>query len=319
MRALLILILLAAPASAATLRPFTTLTHPVVRLSDLWSGVVHDREIGPAPPPGARILVGVEQLAAIARQFGVAWSPDAGNDQAILERAGQPLARDAMLAAVRAALHDAGAPANAEVEVPAFAAPLVPTGSEAQPVVSDLNYDHSTGQFTALLSVTAAGMAPVQSRVGGRVVPMQDLPVPIHAIAAGEILQSGDIRMARVRAASWAGALVRSSDQVDGMASRRALAEGQPIAVADLQRPILVRKGAIVSMRLATPGITVTAQGIAMEPASLSDPVRVLNPNSQMLVQAIVIGPGLVQVIPGTSPVKAGAGTAWALTQAYAR
>lgn len=319
MRSLLALILLVAPASAATLRPFTTLTSPVVRLSDLWTGVVHDREIGPAPPPGARIVVGAGQLAAIARQFGVAWSPDAAGDEAVLERAGQPLPRETMLTAVRMALHDAGAPGDAEVEVPAFAAPLVPTGSTAQPIVSTLSYDRGTGQFTALLSVTAAGMAPVQSRVSGRIVAMQDLPVPVHAIAAGEILQPGDMRIARVRAASWAGTLVQSANQVDGMAARRTLAEGQPIAAADLQRPILVRKGAIVSMRLATPGITVTAQGIAMNPASLGDPVRVLNPNSQMLVQAIVMGPGLVRVIPGTSPVKAGAGTAWALTQAYAR
>ena len=319
MRAFLALALLAAPASAATLRPFTTLTRPVVRLSDLWNGVVHDREIGPAPPPGNRILVGAEQLAAIARQFGVAWSPDAGDDQAILERAGQPLARDTMLTVVRTALQQAGAPDDAEVDVPAFAPPLVPAGVDVQPIVSDLSYDRGTGQFTVLLNIAAAGMAPVESRVAGRVVPMQELPVPTHAITAGEILGSGDLRLARVRRASWAGTLVQSAGQVDGMASRRPLAAGQPIAVADLQRPVLVHKGAVVSMRLATPGISVTAQGIAMGPAALGDPVRVLNPNSQMLVQAVVVGPGLVRVIPGTSPVRAGSGTTWALTQAYAR
>jgi flagella basal body P-ring formation protein FlgA len=319
MRSLVLLLLLTLPAAAATLRPFTTLERPVVRLSDLWDGVTKDRDLGPAPAPGARILVEAPQLKAIARQFDVDWEPASPGDRAVVERSGQPLSREAVLAAVRGALAAAGAPADADVEVPAFAAPIVPTGSAAEPSVSQLLYDAGTGQFTALVSVAAEGMEPVQSRVAGRIVPMQDLPVPTRAIGAGEVVGAEDLRVTRVRAASLAAEVVRSAGQAVGFAPRRALAKGQPILVADLERPVLVRKGASVRMALAMPGIALTAEGIAMGSAALGERVRVLNPSSKMLVEAEVTGPGEVRVMPGSSPVPAGPSAGWAMAQGGVR
>lgn len=306
--------LAAPPAGAATLRPYTSLARPAVRLSDLWDGVAQDRDIGPAPAPGGRIQVGAAQLAAIARQFGVDWEPAGPGDQAILERAGQPLAREAALAAVRAALTAAGAPADADLEVPAFAAPIVPAGAAVEPSVSQLSFDPGTGQFSALLTVAADGVAPVQGRIAGRVVAMQELPVPARALAAGEVIGEGDVRIARVRAGSWAGELVRSPEQAVGLAPRRPLSKGQPILTADLGRAVLVRKGASVRMALTAPGIALTAEGIAAAPAGLGERLRVLNPNSGMLVEAEVTGPGQVRVLPGSTPVPAG-GAALALAQ----
>ena len=313
--ALLLALPLTVPAGAATLRPYTALERPVVRLSDLWDGVTTDRDIGPAPPPGGRILVAAAQLAAIAQQFGVDWQPSTPGDQAILERAGQPLAREAALAAVRSALAAAGAPADADVEVPAFVAPIVPVGTAADPTVSQLSYDPGTGQFTALVTVTAEGAAPAQGRIAGRVVAMQELPIPVHPIAAGEVVSAADLHVTRVRAGTWAGELARSPEQIVGLAPRRPLAKGQPILASDLERPVLVRKGASVRMALTAPGIALTAEGIATAPAGLGERVRVLNPDSRMLVEAEVTGPGQVRVIPGSAPVPAG-GSALSLASA---
>lgn len=319
MRSLALLLLLTLPAGAATLRPFTTLERPVVRLSDLWDGVAKDRDLGPAPAPGARIVVEAPQLAAIARQFGVDWEPASPGDQAVVERSGQPLSREAMLAAVRGALAAAGAPADADVEVPAFAAPLVPAGSVPEPSVSQLLYDAGTGRFTALVSVAADGMPPVQSRVAGRIVPTQELPVPTRAIGTGEVVAPADLRVTRVRVGRLSGDAVRSAGQAIGFAPRRPLAVGQPILVADLERPVLVRKGASVRMALAMPGIALTAEGIAMGPAALGERVRVLNPSSKMLVEAEVTGAGEVHVVPGSAPIPAGPSAGWALAQGAVR
>jgi flagella basal body P-ring formation protein FlgA len=316
MRRSLAAVLLALPfaqaASAATLRPFTTLTHPVVRLSDLWDGVAADRDLGPGPAPGARITVGAAQLAAIARQFGVEWEPATPGDEATLERAGQPLAREAMLAAVRAALRAAGAPDDADVEVPAFAPPIVPVGAAVEPGVSGLSYDAGSGQFTALVTVATDGTAPAQSRIAGRVVAMQELPVPAHDIGAGDVIGPADLRVARVHAGSWAGELVRSAGQAVGFAPRRPLAKGQPVTLADLERPAMVRKGASVRMALTMPGLALSAEGIATASAALGERVRVLNPASKMLVETEVTGPGTATVVPGSAPVPAGPGTRWA-------
>ncbi len=319
MRTLVLLLLTLQAAGAATLRPFTTVERPIVRLSDLWDGVAKDRDLGPAPAPGARILVEAPQLAAIARQFGVDWEPASPGDRAVVERAGQPLAREAVLAAVRGALAAAGAPGDADVEVSAFVAPIVPRGEGAEPGISQLIYDAGTGQFTALVSVAAEGTEPVQSRVAGRIVPMQEMLVPIRAISAGDVVAAADLRIARVRVGSLGGEAVRSAGQAIGFAPRRPLAKGQPILLADLERPVLVRRGASVSMALAMPGLALTAEGIAMGPAALGERVRVLNPSSKMLVEAEVIGPGEVRVVPGATPIPAGASAGWALAQGALR
>ncbi|MBC7801400.1 MAG: flagella basal body P-ring formation protein FlgA, partial [Gemmatimonadaceae bacterium] len=90
MRCLMLLLCCAMPASAATLRPFTTLTGPVVTLADLFDGA-GDRALGPSPAPGARITVEARQLDAIARQFGVDWRSTGAGDRVVLDRPGRAL------------------------------------------------------------------------------------------------------------------------------------------------------------------------------------------------------------------------------------
>ena len=84
----------AVPAGAATLKPFTSLSSGVVRLSDLWDGVTEDKPLGPAPAPGGRITVASAQLAAIAKQFGVDWRPGSTAERAVLERAARTLTKE---------------------------------------------------------------------------------------------------------------------------------------------------------------------------------------------------------------------------------
>src|ERR1700712_2854215 len=128
MRGLLLFLLLPVCANAAILRPITELHGPVVRLSDLFDdlGAATDRPLGTAPAPGGRLVVEAAQLGAIARQFAVAWKPASNADRAVLERPGRPLAREAAVSAMRAALVGAGAGEDCEIALDGFAAPLVP-------------------------------------------------------------------------------------------------------------------------------------------------------------------------------------------------
>ena len=79
-------LMLCAGAQAASLRPMTTLSSSVVRLSDLFeeAGPEAGRALGPGPLPGQRIVVEARQLAAIARQFHVDWQPASPADRIVL-------------------------------------------------------------------------------------------------------------------------------------------------------------------------------------------------------------------------------------------
>ena len=130
------------PAAAATLRPFRILPGATVRLSDLFADLATaDRILGAAPAPGARILVQAPQLAAIARDYSVDWRPVTGAEQSILERDSQAFSQTALMQLLRAKLDDAGAPAEASVSLPGYAAPMLPAGAAIHAELTDFSYD----------------------------------------------------------------------------------------------------------------------------------------------------------------------------------
>ncbi len=303
MRSRLVLLgLLALPAHAATLRGGTTLSDPAVRLSDLFDGVVQDRTIGPGPEPGGRIIVEAAQLGAIARQFNVDWRPGSTADRIVLERPGRPFPREEAMAALRAALAVAGVSGDADVEMPGYAAPIVPAEAAARAEVGQLDYNTAEGRFTAMLSVTAAGMPPAHARLSGRVVEMLELPVAAHRMMPGDVIGRADVQMARLRASLIRTEVAQVPAQAIGMAMRHPVGAGAPLLLADLGRPFMVQKGEPVQMQLETPGISLLAQGIAMDNGAAGERVRVLNAQSRAIVDAEVAGSGRVRV-SGTTPV----------------
>jgi flagella basal body P-ring formation protein FlgA len=300
-------LLAATPAAGATLRPMTVLHAPVVRLSDLFddAGPLGARVLGTSPAPGERIVVPASQLAAIARMFGVDWRPASPADTAILERPGKLLPRGLVLAALRSALADEGAPPDAELNVPDFEAPLVPAEAGPQATVAQLDYSAATGRFTAELAVAAPQMPPLQLRVSGSVEPMVEVLVPAGRLAAGTVLRAGDLQPARVRAALLRGEVVRDEADAVGMVLRHAAFPGQPVAKADLIRPGLIARGASVVMQIEAAGLVATARGVALGGGGPGETITVLNPVSHLAVQGQILPSGIVAVSPGTVPAPA--------------
>jgi flagella basal body P-ring formation protein FlgA len=292
---------IAFPADAATLRPATTLHSPVVLLRDLFDdpGAEADRVLGPGPAPGGRIVVEAPQLRAIARQFDVDWRPASSADRAVLVRPGLPMSRERAMDVVRSALVAAGASPDCDIELAAFAAPLIPPNIAARPVVSQLEYDSRGGRFSALLSVAGEGMDPVNLRVNGQVREMIDLPVAAASLPAGTILGPDDMHMARVGTASLRGDVVHTMDKAVGLQLARSVQAGQPIAPSDLTRPLMVRQGTLVRLRLVSAGLSVTGRAVALGSAAHGERVKVRNPGSKIELEGTVIGPELVQIEPG--------------------
>lgn len=303
------LLLGAHATQGATLRTATMLHAPVVRLSDLFddAGANADRVLGTSPGPGGSVVVEAPQLAAIARQFGVDWRPASPADRAVLEHAGRLLPRDDVLTAVKTALVAAGASPDCEVELPGFTAPMVPAEAHPQALATELDYEADIGRFSTVLSVTGEGMDPINLRIAGQVDDTIELPVAVARLAAGTVVRADDVRMARVHVAMVQSEVLHTMSTVAGMQIRHPVAAGQPFAVADMMRPTLVQSGSNVQMELQAPGISLLAQGVAMESGATGERIRVLNPSSRAVVMAEVIGPGRVRVTPDSTPVSTAA------------
>ncbi len=292
-------------AHAASLRTMTTLHGPSVYLRDLFddAGRNADARLGSGPEPGGRIIVEAAQLNAIARQFGVAWQSVSTSDRAVLEWPGRPLRREEAVDAVRLAITAAGAPEDWDIELPNFSPPVVPFEATATPTVSQLDYDRQSGRFTAVLSVTAEGMNPINTRIAGQVVEMSDVPVAATRLLPETILRPEDVKIARVRTAFVATDTARGINQVIGMELKRSVAAGQPLRMGEMMRPALVRRGAVVQMQLQVGGLSVAGQAIAVENGAEGDRIRVQNMNSRALLTAQVTGAGTVRVMPDVPAV----------------
>ena len=212
-----------------------------------------------------------------------------------------------MVAVVREALVAAGAPQECDVELPGFVAPLVPYDADPSSVVTQLQFDAPSGRFSGLLSVTAADMPTVTMRIAGRAVETIAIPVATHRLLPGDVLEYGDLRMDRVRAALVRTDVARSPAQAMGLAVRHQVAAGQPVPIADLTRPAAVQKNETVAMLLDTPGLSVSAQGQALTDGAVGEHIRVLNPVSRAVVEAEIVGQGQVRVAPASIPVAAAA------------
>ncbi len=304
--ALLACALAALPAtgSAATLRASTTLDRATVRIADLFddAGSASEKVLGPGPAPGARIVVEAAQLAAIARQFGVAWRSASSADRVVIDRPGKYVAREEVMASLRQALAGAGASADADIDLPGFAAPLVAAEAAPEAAIEQIDFDRTTGRFTATLSISTAGEPIQRTRLSGRVQEMVEVVVTTHRLSPGAVIGPGDLTVQRLRADLTRGEVVCDPAQAIGLAVRRMEAAGAPVPLADLAAPIVVQKGGRVTMELRTPGLSLTGIGQAMEAGGLGARIKVLNPLSRAVVEAEILGPDHVRVTPDSAP-----------------
>lgn len=288
-----------APAQAPpTLRPFVTLDEAVVRLEDLFEGLGPRgaTPLGPAPAPGQRLVVEAPQLLAIARRNSVAWRPGGGAERVVLDRPGRALAREEVEVALRGALRSQGVEEETALELLAFHAPLVPPAAFIEVLVEQLSHEAASGRFGASLAVTAEGMATQRLRVSGRAIATQTVLVAQRRLAAGEVVGPQDVRVIRIPASRLRPGSAERPDQAVGQALRRPVSPGQPLLLAQLGQPLVVERGSMVTMQYEVPGLSVTAQGRAMENGGRGSIVPVMNLGSRIVVEARVTGPGRVRV-----------------------
>lgn len=284
------------PSYAATLRAVTELHTDVVYLSDLFDGVDHDRSIGPSPNVGERLLIEAPQLNAIARQFGVDWHSVSPGERVLLNRPGSPFTREQAMDVLRPALEVAGVSNDANVELEGYTPPIVSPGDAVTGSIEELDYDATSGRFTAVLTVEARKSQLSHTRITGRVQEMISLPVATHRLLPGDVVSETDVKMKRLIANIVQGEVAVTPAQLIGMEVHKSISPGVPFETADFGRPAAVRKGQIVHIQLEYPGLLISAQGVAAESGALGDRVKVANATSRTTLDTQVTGMGQVRL-----------------------
>jgi len=125
---------------------------------------------------------------------------------------------------------------------------------------------------------------------------LQTAIVPVRDLRRGEMLGSGDVRVAKVDAARTRGDLVRTIDFVFGKRLKSSVREGQPLRESQVEVVPVVDRGDRVMLILESGGLQIQAVGRAQEAGAIGQWIRVLNVDSRREVSGRVDPDGKVHV-----------------------
>lgn len=121
--------------------------------------------------------------------------------------------------------------------------------------------------------------------------------VATRMIRAQTVLSAEDV--AAVEAAI-PGALTDAADAV-GLEARVTLYPGRPVRAGDLGPPALIDRNATVQLAYRVGGLTIVAEGRALERAGIGDRLRVMNLTSRSTVVGRLGSDGIVELAPEPS------------------
>lgn len=300
----LIVAAIAALSSAAAraepaLRPTVTVERDAILLGDLFSDAgAHAADwVAPAPPPGARTVFDAAWLAATAREHLLAWQPTTSFDRATVERATRVVTSDQIAQRLLDEIGRRQPVDGAEVQLDNNGLRLLVAREAPDSVaVEGLAFDARTGRFSALVAAPADDANAERQRVGGRLIRMTRLLVLSHSLAPGDIIRADDIETLSVRAERAGPDAIADARELIGKTPRRALRAHEPLRGSDVQTPVTVHKGDLVTILLETPSMRLSAQGKALEDGGVGAAIRIANTQSSRVIEAVVTGPNLVAI-----------------------
>ncbi len=277
-----------------------------IRLKDLFSNVPMDKAqtaVAYSPKPGRRASFDARWLYRVAHAYGLQWRPLSADLRTLVTRDSIVIQKDEIKDALMASLLNYDIPQNPQVELSNHNL-RIHVSSEMMPEVrvEDMNYNRRTHRFAAIIGIGEKDMNAIQRiRVTGQVHEMLEVPTLSRRVNKGEVIEEKDVTWLKLRADRTQRDVIMDVSQIIGMTPKRSLRPEQPLRNIDVQTPVMVPKGSIVTIILKKPGMTLTSQGRAMENGSDGETIRVANTKTSRTIDAIVVGSSMVTVLGNTS------------------
>lgn len=282
-----------------TLNARIEITADTVKLGDVFNnaGKYADRPIGRAPDPGKDVMLDARWLLKVAKAFNLDWRPASKFETASVIRVSQTIDTSVIQAAVRNEIERrTGTVEDYDLELDnGFMTLHVPTDRPATLGIEQLQMDARTQRFTAVL-IAPRNNPVIRRPISGKLHRMVEVPVPVRRIMRGETITNRDIEIIDMRAAALAGQSIVDPSMLVGQAAKRTLRTGMPIASNSIAPPVMIEKGSLVMVRARSKNMILTARAKAMQSGSMNDVVRVMNMHSNRVFEAVVSGPGQLDI-----------------------
>jgi len=272
----------------------------LVRLGDLFAGLDAgaDTPIGRAPAAGTTVRLDARWLGALARTYDIDWQPLTRLDTTDVERASIRFESEDLEELLREAFYERGETASLQLQLDEPAMPLIlPLAQGAQPGIVGLSREARGRRFTATLVYPDRGTPLARVTLSDRFFEMIDVPVATRRLPRDTVISSQDLEWVEFRADRLPDDAVTDPADLIGKAPRRNLRPGDAIRTGDVTDPVLVSKNSLVTLRLDTPLLRLSATGRALEDGAEGALIRVVNTTSNTTVQGVVARDGSVAVL----------------------
>lgn len=299
-----------AAGATVTVNAESTVAGPQITLGELAEisgddeGLVQalrELKLGNAPSPGNRLLLTADMFGGRLANAGLDLQGVSWNIPPMISiaAAGQAISGETLRSlAAEAIKRQLGAGGNADVTIAADGADrdvFVPLGQATFKVELPQGVRFGTPTTAnVVVSVEQKLYTTVSLRFNVKLY--KNVLVAGRNIAVAEIIGTDNIRLER-RDVSRASGYLTDTDKVLGLRTRRALPAGTVLSEAALEKPPILKQGAVVTILAKLGDITVSASGKALQAGSEGAVIRVQNLNSNKVVSARVLDEATVQVI----------------------
>jgi flagella basal body P-ring formation protein FlgA len=286
-----------------TLRSATEVHRMIVRLSDVFDGIPADldHDIAQAPMPGKQITYDVNVLTRLAQKYDLEWKAQSLADHVVITtacaRITADMIREAVVTKIKA-LNTTNVKGEVDVAFDIHALEVaLPADRPPDFTLNNFDYDAPSKRFhTDLVTDTSSGVFSVP--ITGHATIKRNVPVLTRRLEGGTTISASDIDFVLVPEEHVNSAVITDVNQLIGHELRRDTNGGDVLRIQDVIPPRYVTRGSLVTLKIETPFMTLTAQGKAPQDGAKGDAVRVINTQSSRMIEGTVEGPGTVRIEP---------------------
>ncbi|MDG1995381.1 MAG: flagellar basal body P-ring formation chaperone FlgA [Emcibacteraceae bacterium] len=273
----------------------------VVTLGDIFLGLAEKQDlvIANAPEPGQKNLIAARHVLKLTRANGVRWRNSAGVKNIVITRMSTVVTVRELKDAISDELKNHYLTSqgfdirfynqNAKI--------YLPNGYDAQDIeVKHLTIDKQGSKFSATVGAPTGSGSHTLHKINGRTMKVAMIPSLRDTTRNGSIINASDIQWVSVPESQIGRNIIRTSDHLIGMTPRTQIKEGMPIRLSEVNRPMLVKRGALVKIHFNTSAISLSTIGKAIENGGQGDVIQVKNNTSNKIITAVVLGENQVQV-----------------------
>jgi|GEM_PF-6186613 len=306
--AVLAFILMKTPGQASeklTLRSNIQTSDKVVRVGDLFenAGDNYGVALYRAPRPGKTGILNATRLKKRLARFNLNWENTNNLSEVVVRRSSQlvPYAEVEIALKNKIAEHikDPTMAQDMEIRLKDKLDDFYISEQTTPHIdIRHLTYDARTGRFKALLTVSGKDEAVRPLSISGLAYEVAEVAVLKNPVERNQIITNSDINIVRLPIRQVSARFAITQEDIAGRKAKKNLRVGRPIKKTDIALPRWVKRGDLVTVLFETGNLTITARGIAMENGVKGRSIRVKNPHSKRMMDAVVTGPGIVRTTP---------------------